>query len=190
MGYYKTSAEIRPADVSVITVPHTGTHWISNLLESMALEVRRAHLGAVEVPFWTDEKGPIVVPLRDPMMVAISCVNRDHHALLERLWGFKEFAGWLDWPNVFFFRLDVAEDRRSNELCALSRFLGVAKPADVDWSPANAHPDAKNLKAPYLDKGVLHPQLDRALEILADPMIYEFFRAFGYDTPWMRKVAA
>lgn len=183
MGYRMTHGRTEH-DVTLISIPHTGTHWLEALLEDMGLAVRRAHLLAPEVETWLTEPGPIVVPLRDPMMAAISCLNRDHPDLVWRMVGFARMAEWTTNDAVHFFRVDCPVDERRSELAALERFVGVPVPATVDWTPKGAHPDEKHLKAAY-EKGRIPEALDGALQIIADPVIVAMFRGFGYELPWM-----
>lgn len=65
--------------MKIISVPHTGTIWLTRLVEDQFLvELDGAH--HIEVPNqtfpWVERGGSTLVPVRDPILAACSSINR------------------------------------------------------------------------------------------------------------------
>jgi hypothetical protein len=138
--------------ISIVSIPHTGTKFVEKLLLGLGCEVRHAHMHstAPDPRDWLMDGCKIVVPWRDPDLARISALNRGEEPRpgSETL----ELLRWDGLPNVHFFTVDAASaDERAFEVYALCRFLGVAVPEHVDWTPVNTSADVTGHKALYLE---------------------------------------
>ena len=151
----------------LLTIPHTGTHWLKKLVGRMGVDARHHHLFN-ELPAWAGKEG-CVVTLRDPLLSRITTLNRDEPYGVE-VW--RLLIG-LDAHFV------VLEDP---DLVALAEYVGGRVPDEVP-PPLNVTNHDKGLKAEYM-AGVIPDVLQGDAEWLAEHMT-DFFRSHGYDLPWM-----
>ncbi len=80
--------------VRIYTIPHTGTNFVRALLEwRMGVELEGVHHTEMtnEALPWIERGGKTVVAVRDPVMAAISSLNRDERPKLKP---WKRFAAW------------------------------------------------------------------------------------------------
>lgn len=80
--------------MKLISIPHTGTIWLTRLVEDQFL-VPLEGVHHIEVPGagfeWVERGGATLVPVRDPVMAACSSINR-REPLKMRGWG--DLAEW------------------------------------------------------------------------------------------------
>ena len=144
----------------LVTIPHTGSQFAISLLPTVT---DFAHI-TEDVGGWFC--GPVVVTLRDPARVAISCVNRGERVNV----GLFNRLPDLESPNVHFLCVDgdpVVERER------LSEFVG--EPITAPWCPTGSQPDAWGLK----DSG-LFPFAHRI-----NQPTRRFLKRYGYSMPWL-----
>ena len=133
----------------VLSVPHSGTRWVLKHLREWGHEVGAIHTND---PKWREvvaSEHKIVVPLRDPVMVGISALNRDERSLAA---DFNDLAPLVG--RVHFVRVDCRTGDRDSEIRALCDYLEI-EPGSVDWAPYGSEDDHLSLKAPYLEHGVV-----------------------------------
>ncbi len=143
--------------ISVVSIPHSGTQFLENLLIEMGLEVRCAHVHAdhpVQNPRrWVEEGGKVVIPWRDPELVKISAMNRGETPRPSEEFG--QLVKWGRLRNVHIFNVEPDEGAaREHELKKLQVFLGTAQPAMTDWTPINTSEDVTGKKAQYMRRVV------------------------------------
>lgn len=117
-------------DVSVVSIPHTGTHFINDLLKANGFQPR-AVMHIVPANLEQIKTLPnIIIPLRPPMRVAKSWAKRQRQDRWEWMWSVVGGLG-----DHYFF----VEEDRAREHERLQAFLG--KPIHIDWTPKNHSDD-------------------------------------------------
>lgn len=171
-------------DVRLVTIPHTGTFTTQSLLDGLGVSYTQAHVKRSSDEHWRDyprRRGWVLCTLRDPVMVAISSMNRGQRFDLGT---WETVAAWWGEPNVHFLRIDVVEANQQRELDRLAAFLDVPT-ARGDWTPRNTSPDALDLKPGYA-RGTPHADVSAVEASLARmPSVVRLFAEHGYALPWM-----
>lgn len=127
--------------ITIVSVPHTGTKFTESVLHKMGCETRHAHTNSEhpsQCPKAFLGSGRVVVPLRNPLMAAVSSLKRGETPRME---GFQLLAEYRDNPAVHFFRVDCFPHERDARLTALAEFCGAEVPEE-DWAPVNATTEA------------------------------------------------
>ncbi len=122
--------------ITIVSVPHTGTKFTESVLHKMGCETRHTHTGSehpAQCPRTFLESERVVVPLRDPLMAAVSSMVRGETPAPE---GFRLLAEHRNNPAVHFFRVDCPAHERVARLAALAEFCGAEVPEE-DWAPVN-----------------------------------------------------
>lgn len=193
------------ARVVLLSVPHSGTHFMRRTLDWLGVEHETWHIhpagGWCQRGGTNDiSQGTWISPLRDPLLTWITCIERsgdeDWRRKIER--GHRVY--WLPMMGVngnveawdAFFKRDVAayvridgiEADRVRDLRNLIAFLGVETPTDLagyveQWGLYRLRDDHE-LKHAYFARDV------EALKVVIDQVrpIAPYFRALGYDLWW------
>jgi len=164
--------------MKVISVPHTGTRFVVNLIRGAGVETVQQHTYDGNMwRVWLRDGEKAVIPLRDPVLCMISAINR-----MEQASWVDGFNQLLEWPldHALFFRVDCPERERATEVAALYNYIGAAVP-DTDWTPVGSEPDHLGLKRDYLATGTF-PQ---AFTEKVHRTTRAFLRSHGYTMMWM-----
>jgi hypothetical protein len=162
----------------LVSVPYTGTRFVQKLLRDNGLKAREEIHTHVEArwPEWFEHR--VLVPMRDPILHAITCVNlgREH-----RLRDFDVLAG-LATADTHFFRVDATDtDDRDARMIMLAAWLNL-NAIRIDWTPEGQSTDKTGLKADYLATGeVPDPSWLDAIGWPARAML----RGLGYRMKWL-----
>lgn len=112
--------------VKIFSVPHTGTHFVKELLEAHGLQVKAKH-----VEGYKDDEEIIILPVRDPEATCKSWSARGRRdGFIERWEKLNEIS---QNPNAHILPIDT--DDRDEYLKALSKVLNVE--LNTDWYPVN-----------------------------------------------------
>lgn len=145
-------------DVQIISLRHSGTRWLMRTLESWGLSQQVQHvlpntpMAQMRGAFFGT---PLVMPVRDPCMVAASQLNRwvpdetEGYAVLDQL---------ATLPHAHLVYVDCPESERDAQYQALAAFLGIADPPPADWTHPGAFVDRLGLQARYR-AGEIPPEL-------------------------------
>ena len=152
--------------VWVVSVPHTGTHFVLRLLEAMGPWThppRHTHDVQAVGAGWVRAGRPVVVPIRPLELARISELNRFEEQKAHwhspsypkvRASDFRMVLSWAGLPNVLLFHVN-GDDSQVEQLAA---FVGRPVPP-YSWDPVNATEDRTGLKARYL-AGLPTPELE------------------------------
>lgn len=187
--------------IPLVTVPHTGTIFTQDILTELGFSSAIHHVKAPQWEevdasvgnYWRDypeRHDKIVCTLRDPIMAAISSLNRD-----EGIHDYGHMGGWqvlADWhrfhiPNVFFFPVDCPIGERVHYIGRLAHFLNAAPISRMpSWKSKNSYADRLVLKEIYKEHGAVPEILQPTFDYLTCmPAIKNLFLSYGYKLPWM-----
>jgi len=181
--------------IRVLSIPHSGTRFVKELLRGWGVEHRLRHTIEIEADCIESDDGGrwrAVVPHMDPMFTEISRARRegkgeygfgheiDYPCALAKQW--LRLAKLRDNPNVHFFR--VPPDQ--TDVDGLAGFCGLDAAMPWHAKPVGVWPKENVLKARYL-RGDIDDELLPAWEWLkGSPEMFDFFSWLGYDNlPWM-----
>ena len=141
--------------ISIVSIPHTGTKFLEDLLIGLKFDVRHAHFHSTHplqnAREWIDSGEKVIVPWRDPELSRISALNRGEEP--RPLEEYDELRALTDLPNVHLFDIHPGSDEAEElELGKLQVFLGLKEPPETDWEPVNESKDTTGAKRSYLKK--------------------------------------
>lgn len=128
--------------ITVLTVPHTGTHFLASIFNNAKVPYVRSHYGVGRDHLDLDESF-IVSTLRDPVKTFKTWYYRNH---LDKH-GMQFIDCWLeyDWytknENVFILPIDTQD--REEKLKQLSNKIGLT--LSTDWEPVSSMGDKPDL---------------------------------------------
>lgn len=134
-------------EIFVVTIPHTGTHFIFRLLHERMVKNKDYLLRACHAIRERNEAnyfpGPgqiLVVTLRDPKATWRSWTKRNRHPdperrLMEFVASWKRLNAFCE-SNEDVFLVPIDTPDRQTYLDALCERLGI--PRETEWKPANA----------------------------------------------------
>tara|TARA_R110000803_G_scaffold210685_1_gene283167 strand:- start:4844 stop:5407 length:564 start_codon:yes stop_codon:yes gene_type:complete len=112
--------------INLFSVPHTGTHFLKQLLESAGLQVRARHWEG-----WSKTDQQIVAPIRNPYDTFVSWVNRGRDQDFLEKW--QIFNEAYETQDLLILPIDTND--RDKRLRTFSAELGIK--LDTDWTPVN-----------------------------------------------------
>ena len=138
--------------LKLVSVPFSGTRFLRKILEENGRTPDEEIHTFVQAmwPQWFQE-GPVICPIRDPMLHAIGIINRGKdHSLNMRLQDFDVLAS-LATDQTHFFPIDTHD--REGETKKLATFLGLGT-VTIDWTPVGTIEDRTGLRAKYMADGI------------------------------------
>ena len=192
--------------IVLLSVSHTGTHFMQKMLDWLDVEYDQWHVSSVggwspgrtcsEIP-----EGIKISPLRDPLLVWISVIQRDgrtdwrravergYRLRAEPLMGYP--GNQAAWEKFFkhdvdaYVRIDGTREERSSDLLGITRLLDVGIPIDFDeyvcaWKSVASAGDDHELKRAYMERDLnkLAPLIEQVKSIVPE------FKARGYTFWW------
>lgn len=115
----------------IASVPHTGTHFIKELITSSGVKIDQKHFASHEI----DYNQLIISPIRDPHDCYVTHKSRGH---LDETF----FYSWFEFNRVYESNADLMVipidqvDNREIYLSQLSKKLGI--PLTTDWQPVSS----------------------------------------------------
>lgn len=165
-----------------LTIPRTGTHFLTTLLEDY--EAKVVHIWPKEVDTWSQllhAGDPIIVPLRHPLEVAKSWKRReigpgDTLKVLDLPQWWRLLIGVVDPAHPYYLPLDVPD--RDNYLARICLLADVD--LETDW------PVLREDGAPPADPAVelTMEEWSSVTETIRDHLA--FFQRFYPDSSYMR----
>ena len=140
---------------ALVTIPHTGRHYVEHLLRQAKREVFSMHaLPAVNFlsgscpEYPTVEK--VVITLRDPAAQYASCVRR-YGVKAAYKWSIPNWEALpkLNFDSIFWFRLE------DQDIDGLYEYVGLDRPKNLDTTPqflSGAEPSVPGEYPPELDE--------------------------------------
>jgi hypothetical protein len=121
--------------VRVLSVPHTGTRFITEVLRNAGLDVVQVHFNGMYAPVIWENKVPPIVPIRDKQATIDSWTRRDRHdPPFDKTW--QEMEEFVEDFEPLEIHIDNPA-RREDDLKAISEQFGV--PLEADFSVKVGH---------------------------------------------------
>lgn len=169
-------------DVRLVTVQHTGTWFTMGLLDRMGVEYSQAHVKPGSAEHWRAyprRRGWVLCTLRDPVLAAISSMNRGEVFDVD-VW--DVVAAWNGTPNTHYFSIDGPSNALA--LAGLASFLELPEPR-TDWVPVNDAEDVLDLKRGYAAGRPVARVVQVMRDLSAKPDLVALFGEHDYSLPWM-----
>ena len=112
--------------INLFSVPHTGTHFLKQLLESAGEQVRARHWEG-----WSKTDQQIIAPIRNPYDTFVSWVNRERDQDFLEKW--QIFNEAYETQDLLILPIDTND--RDKRLRSLGAKLGLR--LQTDWTPVN-----------------------------------------------------
>jgi len=124
----------------------------------------------------------MVVPLRDPILTAITFLNRAARPTLGLL---RQIAAHRYDPRTHFFRVDCPQHERAQRLTALAEFVGAKQRPASDWLPVNpTAEDTTGLRREYTSDRLPAELQVYVDELLSWPDVMALYHLHGYKFFW------